>query len=204
MRILVHKLDKYLRQRNGIFEFSQDKDCLLRLQVGPAPHTLQLPDITVEKGEPVLLLHLWNERLVEYSQGSTDMVWAKHMTRLFIRSLFMLKEYLQDSPQDFPKLNEAHALGGATILVTAGLHDSGILLAKRLGFTVMPYINPLGRFGEFWENFYSWLIIWTFNPGSIPSRSIFRIRRAEIWMSRETFIQHLSQPLFGISPGPKS
>jgi hypothetical protein len=52
-----------------------------------------------------------------------------------------------------------------------------------LGFTVLPYHNPLGRFGEFWENFYTWWIMWTYNQASLRHRRLFRLVRAEVWMT---------------------
>jgi len=59
---------------------------------------------------------------------------------------------------------------------------------NRLGFTVTPYHRPLGRFGEFWENFYSWGLLWAFNPPSWRRRKLFDLRRTEVWMLREDFV----------------
>lgn len=59
---------------------------------------------------------------------------------------------------------------------------------QRLGFSIMPYHKPLGRFGEFCENFYSWGLMWTFNPPSWRRRELFNLRRTGVWMSREDFV----------------
>jgi hypothetical protein len=48
---------------------------------------------------------------------------------------------------------------------------------------VFPYRGPLARFGEFWENLYTWGLMWTFNAASLRHRSLLRLRRAEVWMS---------------------
>jgi hypothetical protein len=139
----------------------------------------------------VLLLHLWNERLPPFSTGSADMAWAKFFLRLINDSFYLVAGYLLDNPQ----LNEIRAVGGETILLTSGIHEAGSRFVQGLGFTVIPYCSRLGPFGEFWENFYSWLIIWTFNPGSLPDRSLLHLRRSEMWMAREAFLQRFSKRL---------
>ncbi len=185
MRTLVRKLDGVIRKSNRVFEFNQDADCLLRLQITRAPRRIHLPDLTVESGQPVLLIHLWNERLPPAHPGGTDLAWAKCILRRFRHSLRLAAGYLQEDP----RLDRVRAVGGVTILATSGLHEAGSRFLQDMGFTIIPYSSPLGRFGEFWENFYSCVIIWTFNPGNMPRRSLFHIRRSEMWMSREAFLQ---------------
>ncbi|UCC64001.1 MAG: hypothetical protein JSV36_02775 [Anaerolineae bacterium] len=63
MRTLIRCFDTLVRRACGVFEFSDDDGCVLRLQLKEAPHTLHLKDCAVEAGQPVLGLHLWNERL---------------------------------------------------------------------------------------------------------------------------------------------
>jgi hypothetical protein len=62
-------------------------------------------------------------------------------------------------------------------------------LATRLGFVVRPYRNRLGRFGEFWENLYTWFIMWTFNAASLHGRRLLGLRRMEMWIAAEDFVQ---------------
>jgi hypothetical protein len=186
---MVRKLDALIRRSNRVFEFSQDPDCGLRLQISQAPHTLQLPDQVVQTGEPVLLIHLWNERLPVISPAGADLAWARQFFHLFRNSLHRAAGYLRDTPQ----LDDVYAVGGETILLTAGLHQAGLRFIEGMGFTVMPYTHRLGHFGEFWENFYSWLIIWTYNPHSLPQRPFFTLQRSEMWMSRAAFLQRYSQ-----------
>ena len=183
MRFLVRKLDDLIRKRIQVFEFNLEPDCILRLQVSRAPRLIQLPDLTLEGGEPVLLIHLWNERLPIIPPTGPDLPWARLIFRQFRHSLRLAAGYLRDHPE----LNEVRAIGGVTILVSSGLHEGGRNFLEAMGFTIFPYISPLGRFGEFWENFYSCMIVWTFNPVGMTSRSLFRLRRSEIWMSRALF-----------------
>jgi hypothetical protein len=185
MRFLVWKLDELIRRCNRVFEFNQDADCILRLQVTRAPHTLRLPDLTLEANDPILLIHLWNERLPRTSSDGADLIWARRTLRLFRSSLYLVGDYLQSER----KLNDVRAVGGVTILLTSGLHEAGGRFVQEMGFSITPYSSRLGRFGEFWENFYSWLIIWASNPGSLPNRSLIHLQRSEMWMSRESFLQ---------------
>jgi hypothetical protein len=161
-------------------------DCLLRLQVTRAAHPIYLPDLTVKVKEPVLLIHLWNERLPSVYPEGMDLAWARRILQLFRHSLCLAAVYLQENRQ----LDDIRAIGGVTILAQSGLHGTGSRFMQDMGFTVLPYSSRLGRFGEFWENFYSYLIIWTFNPGSMPARPLIRLRRSEMWMSRQAFLQH--------------
>jgi hypothetical protein len=66
-------------------------------------------------------------------------------------------------------------------------------VAARLGFVVRPCRNRLGRFGEFWENFYTWFLMWTFNPASLRGRSLPGLRRMEMWMAAEDFMQRFGR-----------
>jgi hypothetical protein len=80
------------------------------------------------------------------------------------------------------------AVGGVCALISPHTHLAGVRLMERMGFTVRPCYRPLGRFGEFWENFYSWWIIWTYNPASLRGRRLDRLERMEIWMQADDFL----------------
>ena len=185
MRALVRRFDRWLSRRYGVFEFSQQPDCLLRLQVAAARRELALPGCRVRGGERVLLLHLWNERLLTLAAPAPGLGWGKTLQRRMLRSLGEAACYLDCHPE----LGQARAVGGVTVLLATG----GARLVRRLGFTVLPYHSPLGRFGEFWENFYTWILMWTYNPASLPYRSLWSLRRKEFWMPAEEFRRRFGQ-----------
>jgi hypothetical protein len=195
VRALIRHFDAFLARQQGLLNFTDDPDCLLRLQNAVASHRLRLPRQVVEPGEPVLLIHLWSEQIPPVSPAGPDLAWAKSIQRAFLKSLQAVAEYMQDEP----RLANIRAVGGVTILMFAGNRRNGARFMERLGFTVMPYANPLGRFGEFWENFYTWVLIWTYNPASLRSRKLFRMRRSEIWISAEDFLAR-----FGGEPASSS
>lgn len=88
-----------------------------------------------------------------------------------------------------PRMDGVQALGGATVLFAAGDGSSGEKLFTRLGYTVFPYRNPLGRFGEFWENFYTWALMWAYNAVSLRQRRLLALHRTESWIASEEFLR---------------
>lgn len=185
LRLFVRELDHWLRALQGVYEFSTDPQCLLRLSVERAPHILRLPDGEIEKGAPTVDLHLWNEHIPRIPAAGPDFGWALRVHRMLKGSLKAVATELQSDP----RLAGVKAIGGANALILPGNPGGGEGLMKRLGFMVTPYRHPLGRFGEFWENSYSWLLMWTFNAASLRGRSLLALRRSETWMSRVEFLR---------------
>lgn len=190
MHTLIRRFDAFVIRVSQVFEFCHDPDCLLRLQLAQASHAIPLPDGSIPAGAPVLTLHFWNEHMPAIPDSGPDLAWGKRTVRLFLRSLDAVASYLQNQPG----LDSVQAIGGVTILLIPGDPGGGETLAKRFGFTVLPYHNPLGRFGEFWENLYTWALIWTYNPVSLKYHRLSQIRRSEIWMSRVEFLRRYGWP----------
>jgi hypothetical protein len=184
MRALVRHFDALLRWVYGVFEFCDDEDAILRLQVTRAPHALPLGGHAADAGEPVLALHLWNEHLPALPTAGPDLAWAARARRLLIWSLRAVARQMRHDP----RLAGVRAVGGVTVLLSPAERPGGARLMQRLGFAVVPYYNPLGRFGEFWEDFYSWWIMWAFNAVSLRHRRLVHLRRVEVWMSAEEFL----------------
>ncbi len=185
MRSLIRALDRLLRSIYGVYEFSAAPDCLLRLRLTRAPHVLPLSGGEIKPGAPVVELHLWNEHVPIIPAEGPDFAWALKIYRMLNQSLQAAASHLQNEP----RLSGVEAIGGPNATILPGQPSGGESLMQRLGFTVHPYNNRLGRFGEFWENFYTWMLIWTFNPASLQHRRLFRMRRSEIWMSKKEFLR---------------
>lgn len=185
MRSLIRAFDAQLRRRSGAYEFSDDPECLLRLQIGRMKRPCTLPDMEIREGDPVLRLHLWNEQVPRLASHGPDMAWATQMHRQFLRSLRAVAAEIERDP----RLTEIVAVGGGTGVFGPTTTDSGNRVFSRLGFTIFPYRGLLGRFGEFWENVYSWWLMWTFNATSLRSREFLRVRRSEMWISRQEFLR---------------
>jgi hypothetical protein len=110
---------------------------------------------------------------------------ALRASRMVVRSFRVLAREMHRDP----RMADVQALGGATALFGLGDDSGGERLFTRLGFTLFPYQTPLGRFGEFWENLYSWALIWAYNAVSLRQRRFIRLRRTECWMSTAEFLR---------------
>jgi hypothetical protein len=108
---------------------------------------------------------------------------------MFLASLREVADQLRDDP----RLASVRAVGGVTALIFSpdGLDRNRLM--HRLGFTVFPARNPLGRFGRFWENAYTWSIMWTYSPSSLRSRRFREMRRDEFWMTRSRFLERFGR-----------
>jgi hypothetical protein len=184
MRALIRAFDARLRRAHGVFEFSSDPACILRLELGHTPKRLAQTGSRIPPGAPALLLHLWNERVPRIPERGPDLAWAARMTRGFSRSLHLVAAEMRSNPA----LAGVRAVGGATVVIDPEPGSSGERVFQRLGFEVLPYCGRLGRFGEFWENFYTWWIMWTYNSVSVRRRSMVTLRRREIWMPVDGFL----------------
>lgn len=185
MRFFVRGIDRLFRLLQGVYEFSTSPTCLLRLRHTQVPHSLVLPDGEIPAGALVVELHMWNEHMPPFSDKGPDFAWALKVQRMSISSFRAVAAHLRGHP----RIQEIKAIGGATAMLLPDIPSGGVSLMRRLGFTVFPYHNPLGKFGEFWENFYTWLLIWTFNAASTRHRSPLLLRRSEIWMSTDEFLR---------------
>jgi hypothetical protein len=198
-RWLVRAFDGFLRRRLGVREFERDADAILRIRLTLARHALALPGTLVPAGAPVIELHIWNEQVPPMPPRGPDLAWAQGTTRRILQSLRHLAGTIVEDPQ----LRQALALGGATVLAPPFGASRSFTLAARLGFATLPYDHRLGRFAEFWENFYTWVLMWTFNQASLRQRRLFGMRRTEIWMSMEEFLRRYGSSRGGRHPAGK-
>lgn len=185
MRSLVRLIDRLLRRAQGLFVYWDDPACLFRAKIGQAPHRLQLPDGEIPAGAQVLELHFWNEHMPRIPPEGPSLELAVQGRRMLVRSLRQAAWTLEHDP----RVTGVQAIGGATVLFAAGDGSAGEKLFTRLGFSEFPYQSPLGRFGEFWENLYTWGLMWAFNVVSVQQRHLLKLRRTEVWMSADAFLR---------------
>ncbi len=190
LRLAIQRFDHWLCRQYGVYAFCQAEGVILRVQQGSAAHDLLLPDGCVPRGRPVLLLHFWNERLPPIPPAGPDLEYAVRLRRGLIRSLQAIAVYLAQTPC----LETVQAVGGVTAHVTLERPNSGRALLNSLGFTLFPYHRPAGAFGEFWENFYTWWLMWAFNPASVRHRPLWKLQRLEFWMTRQAFLRRYAPP----------
>jgi hypothetical protein len=96
----VFSLDRWLCRRMGVYEFSNDPQCLFRLQFERVDTAVELTDGTrVTAGSRVLALHLWNEHVPRMDRRGPTLAWACRIEHAMQRSLGELAGYLSTQPQ---------------------------------------------------------------------------------------------------------
>lgn len=189
MKCVIRCFDRFLRRALGVFEFCDRSDCVLRVRKTVAAHAATLPDRDIPAGALVLELHLWNEHIPPIPADGADMAWA---ARFYSRLMASFRELAVQIRRE-PHFADVQAVGGVTVLplLNLGGRESGLF--ERLGFVVCPYRGPLGRFGEFWENFYTWAIMWAYNQATLRGRHLLGLRRSEIWMTTDRFLRRYDE-----------
>lgn len=182
MRFLVLTIDRTLRRRTGVFEFCDDPDCLFRVSIGLARYPLRLSDRLVPTGTKILNLHFYNENIPPIPRSGPSLTWAVRFRRMVAHSTQLLAEAMEKDP----RLAGVQAVGGVTPLFTPGDGSAAEGIFVRLGFTVTQHRNPRGRFMEFWEELYAWLLMWAFANGHPPN--LRGLRRTDFWMSTADFL----------------
>ncbi len=184
MKALLRAFDRLLARLYGVYEFTCDPDCLFLLSVTHLSQPLLLDDQPVPAGAEVLIIHFWNDRLPRLPREGATLALAVRAQRQIIKSLQAVAAEIQRDP----RLAGVRAVGGVTALTTEADSDGTTKLFRRLGFTVTPYHNRLGRFGLFWENLYSWLLMWAYNEASLRHRPLFHLARSNVWMPVEKYL----------------
>ena len=184
-----------IRKSERSYEYCDDPDCVLRIQLMPSPRQVNLGDKVILKDDPVLAIHVWNERMPVIPAGGADLKWALHFRRQVLNSFKLLAGVMQGDATYTP----VRAIYGASALFSSTNHTGGMRMMQSFGFTILPYHSPLGKFGDFWENLFSWWLMYAYNTASMGSRKFWQLERTEIWMDRDEFIQR-----YGLQVPPES
>ena len=177
--------DAILRSYYGVYEFTDDPACVLRVGLDQARAPVSLSDGTnVELGELVGTLHFWNEHLPRYSARGPDLGWACAVRDRVTYSLRAFSEYVEDEPG----WRDIRAIRTETAL-PARLGASQIMrVFQRYGFERVP-TDPslLARLHGLGECFVIWGLTRAFNPAALPRQPFLRDRH-ELWISRATLL----------------
>jgi hypothetical protein len=184
----VRLIDYLLRKNLHVYEFTDDPGCLLRLQLTIAPHTIELGSQLVTKGDPVLGIHAWNERIPRLPEQGPSLEWAIRLRRLSVHSFGLVARELQKGGQYSP----VKAIFGESTIFSFSSHTGGLQMMQHLGFTIIPFHSATGKFGEFWANLFSWWLMWAFNDVSLRSRDFRHLERTEAWMLVDDFINRFA------------
>jgi hypothetical protein len=189
LRSLIRRFDDWLSHVEGVEPFTDDPDCILRIQTGPVGQELRFPAVTLPPDAPALFIHFWNERMPVIPAAGADLAYGLKLQRLTMASMRLIAAHIQADPA----LGDLRAVGGITTFVSREAADGGRATFQHMGFTLFPHPRPAGAFGEFWENFYTWWLMWTFNPVSARYRRMLDMQHTEFWMTRQQFLDRFGK-----------
>ena len=131
IRALVVGLDEWLRRQNGMLEYSDSPDCMLRVVRRRAECEMTLSDgVVVVRGDPILDLHFWNERIPQTSatQGLGEPTgWHYHVCEHQL--VYMLKGWVDLEFEDGRKIR---LMSGDSLMIPGGMRHNEIGTADEL------------------------------------------------------------------------
>jgi hypothetical protein len=185
-RCFVRFIDGLLIRHYRIYPFSDDPACILLCGPRSCDQALHLDDgFSLRKGDPLLGIHLWNERLASLEGGLQAFGLSRNLLTAFLASLRLLAAAIQ--VQAIP--NSPRALRGE--FGFTGHDESARGVFERMGWSMRVRDDPGLRFwrSAFWDNFYAWMLMWTYAPDSLTGKRLADLKRIEIWMSCEELIR---------------
>ena len=182
------RIDDELRRRNGVIEYSNDPQCVFRMQPKTAGRDVTLADGTVvHRGEKLVLIHLWNEQVPEIPHGGPSIVWGRKMGRMMGHSFRQLSQFLADNPA----YGCAVAIQAELALATPSQTAQLVRIMQHFGFEIVPerrrisWKEQIHRWGE---NIMGLLLVLAVNPVSARISILWRIRSTVI-ISRKALDQ---------------
>jgi hypothetical protein len=182
----LRSVDRLLRQRMAIEEFTADEECLFRVTLGRAAREVRLSDgVTVREGDPVLQLHLWNEHVPAMPSAGPSASWANLTKRRIHRSLTLVADYVRSEHGEIVAIHGeppfGSRLGAQQMLRTA----------ERFGFDL---VEPDGgpdmrdRIHEIFDSMLLWGLIMAYNPAAARGKTLVR-HRYQLWISRARLLR---------------
>ena len=95
MQAAVRLIDTMLRKSGGLYEFSDDAECILRIQLKLANHKVEVGGEKTLKGEPVLAIHIWNEHMPKIPKEGASLEWPLTLKRRVVYSFKKLAQEIQ-------------------------------------------------------------------------------------------------------------
>lgn len=185
LRRSIFALDRWLRRRAGITEYTSHRSCVFRMQIDRLDRELTLSDgARGSPGDRVIILHLWNEQVPVFPAGGATIGWARRLNNGFELSLRELAAFLGSRPE----LDDISLVGMTMNVATAAKSPQLLRIMDRYGFEPVPFPPPrsfAAKLHQLGSNVLVSLIALAQNPASLRSDSLSRVR-GQVFMSRET------------------
>ena len=180
----VFGLDRWLRRRQGVFEYTDDPACIFRIQRAQAEGPLALSSgAQIEPGMPILNLHLWNEHVPLMGPEGATLGWASHFSRAIQASLRQLAAYLADNSEfdDIAALRAGMRLGtaeqGAQLLRLTARYGFELAEANQGGYCRSSGLHSVG------ESILIFMLVLATNPVAVGT-PVLRREHKLVYLSR--------------------
>jgi YkoP domain len=176
----VYGLDRWLRRRQGVYEYTDNPVCLFRINRVEAEQSFTLADGSrIRLGDPILNLHLWNEQMPPMPADGPTVGWARQAHRAVDVSLRELAHWLPTQPG----LDDITALRADMRLGTVAQCQQLVRIAARYGFESTAFQAATGSLRQFGENILMYLLVLATNPAAIRADVLWR-DHALVYLSR--------------------
>jgi len=189
---LIFVLDRRLRQRQGVFEYTTHPACVFRLQISRCDNNRVLRDGTgLRAGQRFAQLHYWTEQMPPIPRSGPSIAWARELHRRIRISLAELAHYLGSRPD----LADIEVIFGD---VPSGVREKYAQIGRimaRYGFEVIP--EPQGltltqRLRRWGENILISLLVFAQTAGALHRNTLRRVR-VPIYLSRRALEEYFGE-----------
>jgi hypothetical protein len=177
----VFALDRRIRDKLGVYEYTVHPECLFRLQLVNVEDPLVLADGTaVAPGSRALALHLWNERIPVMGPLGPTLAWARRIDRAIHASLRELTCYLATQPS----LRDIAAICGDMPVTGADKANQLARIMARYGFeATVGGVDRRSRIHRFGDAVLVLALVWATNPCAVRS-ALLRCANIRLFVSR--------------------
>jgi hypothetical protein len=182
----VYALDRLVRQRLGIYEYSSNACCLFRVHRDRADHSLSLKDGThIRRGDPILKLHIWNEHMPCMGEKGPSVAWGRRVSRCIHISLTELASYLEGEST----LKDVKAICADMCLGTAQQRMQLARIVARYGFeAARDGVGQPGKLERIGQNIMMLLLVLVTNPSTLRAAILLRAHQ-RIFLSRAALVR---------------
>ena len=167
----VYALDRWLRRRQGVYEYTANPACLFRVNRGEADQPLTLADGTrIRPGDPILNLHLWNEHMPPMPPHGPTVAWARQAHRAVDTSLRELARWITRQADHA----DIAALRADMRLATVAHNPQLARIAAHLGFESAAFQAETGSIRQLGENILIYLLVLAANPAAVRTDVLWR------------------------------
>jgi hypothetical protein len=201
LNALVSTIDKTLRARQGIFEYTTCPRCIFRAHLTASTGRVVLVDGTdVSAGSRLINLHLWNEHVPPFPAAGPTLSWGRRIRSDLAISLTELATFVGSSSalEDVAAVRANMAFGSPR--QTQVLSN----LAARYGFVRAaapePSQSAFNGLHQLGEDILISMIVISQNPAAFRAR--FRRDRVPVYLRRTELVRRFGSGAREISPAP--